>query len=58
MRIGIGGFFHETNSFSNIYFTLDDVKATWAERETMGQWCDGVKACSGGFFDGSKELGV
>jgi len=58
MRIGIGGFFHETNSFSNIYFTLDDVKATWAERETMVQWYDGVKAYIGGFFDEARELGV
>jgi len=58
MRVGIGGFFHETNSFSNIYFTLEDMKNAWAERENMIRWYDGVKAYIGGFIDESRELGV
>lgn len=56
MRFGIGGFFHETNSFSNIPFTMQS--ARWVEGQEMIDAYNGVKDYIGGFLDESRELGV
>lgn len=56
MRFGIGGFFHETNSFSNIPVTMQS--AYWKEGQGMLDAYTGVKAYIGGFIDEAAELGV
>lgn len=56
MRFGMGGFFHETNSFSNIPFTMQS--AGWVEGDEMFDFYRGVKAYIGGFIDEAAELGV
>jgi len=56
MRFGIGGFFHETNSFSNIPVTMQSV--SWVEKEQMVKVYKGVKAYIGGFYDEAEKQNV
>lgn len=58
MRVGIGGFFHETNSFSNIPVTLASVEKYWVEGQGLMDYYRGVRAYIGGFIDEAEELGV
>lgn len=58
MRVGIGGFFHETNSFSNLPVTLDIVKAHWMEGDWLIRIYSSIKDYVGGFLDEARELGV
>lgn len=58
MRIGIGGFFHETNSFSNIPVPLSAVRKNWTEKQGLIDAYKGVKAYIGGFIDEAEAQGV
>jgi len=51
MRIGIGGFAHETNTFSNIYVTPKLLATRWHEGERMVKENFGVHNYIGGFLD-------
>ena len=56
MRFGIAGFFHETNSFSNIPFTMQS--CAWMEGQKMIDACRGVKAYIGAFIDEAEAQNV
>lgn len=56
MRFGIAGFFHETNSFSNLPFTMQS--CTWLEGQDMIDACRGVKAYIGAFIDEAEAQNV
>lgn len=58
MRIAVGGFSHETNSFSNIPVTMDVLeKNTW-EGSSFTEYFTGVESYEGGLIDEARELGV
>ena len=58
MRIAIGGFFNETNSFSNTPVTLETMHIRWYEREDLLKAYTGVQIYSGGFIDEAKAQNV
>ena len=58
MRIAIGGFFNETNSFSNTPVTWETMHIRWYEREDLLKAYTGVQIYSGGFIDEAKAQNV
>lgn len=58
MRIGVAGFFHETNSFSNIPFSLETAKNHGIPRERYFDHFGNVKAYMGAFIHEAEAQGV
>lgn len=58
MRIGIGGLFHETNSFSNIPITQVELCDRALGGQQLIDRMTGVLNYVGGFIDAGKRLGV
>lgn len=56
MRIGIGGLHHETNSFSNIPMTWEELSFHSKEGEVMRETYTGVRKYIGGFLAKGHEL--
>ena len=60
MRVGIGGFRHETNSFSNVVTTVDRFQDLNYEfgQELIAHNIGGVRTPLGGFIDEAAVLGI
>ena len=58
MRIIAGGLEHETNSFSNISASVEDIHRLMRVGESYVKGCTGVRCMMGGFIDESRELGI
>jgi len=58
MRIGVGGFFHETNTFSNIPFTLKIAQAHGVPKERYFECFNRVEAYMGAFIHEAEAQGV
>ena len=60
MRVGIGGFRHETNSFSNVVTTIDRFQDLNYEfgQELIDHNTGGVRTPLGGFIDEAAVLGI
>ena len=58
MRIAIGGFCHETNSFSSVTVSFEQLMASTREKETLIRAYTGAHSYVGGFIDEAAELGV
>lgn len=58
MRIGVGGFFHETNTFSNLPFSLEIAVAHGVSREQYFARFNPVKAYMGAFIHEAEVQGV
>lgn len=58
MRIAIGGFCHETNFFSYVTVSREEMTASTREGDALVQGCTGAHSYLGGFIDEAKELGV
>ena len=60
MRVGIGGFRHETNSFSNVITTIDRFQDLNYEfgQELIDHNAGGVRTPLGGFIDEAAVLGI
>lgn len=58
MRIAIGGFAHETNSFGNTYVTLEDAVRATTLAEQMDRTYPGRRSFHGGFYAAAKDRGV
>ena len=58
MRIIAGGLEHETNSFSNISASVEDVQRLMRVGEEYIQRCTGVRCMMGGFIDECRELNI
>ena len=60
MRVGIGGFRHETNSFSNVITTIDRFQDLNYEfgQELIAHNAGGVRTPLGGFIDEASVLGI
>ena len=58
MRIAVGGYSHETNSFSNNPVTQEVLdQRTWVGEAWFKRYT-GVETYHGGFIDEAKELGI
>ena len=58
MRIIAGGLEHETNSFSNISASVEDVHRLMRVGEAYIRSCTGVRCMMGGFIDECRELDI
>ena len=58
MRIAIGGFCHETNFFSYVTVSREEMTASTREGEALIDGYTGTHTYIGGFIDEAKELGV
>jgi microcystin degradation protein MlrC len=59
MRIAIGQFAHETNTFSNVKTTIDSFKLwEWKHGDAVIEHHYGVKDYLGGMIDRGEELGI
>ena len=58
MRIIVGGLEHETNSFSNISASTEDVRALMRVGEDYIKRLTGVRSTMGGIIDQCRELGI
>lgn len=58
MRIGIAAMHHETNSFSNIPMTWEEMQKTRFEGDMYTRIYTGIRNYSGGFIVKGRELGV
>jgi microcystin degradation protein MlrC len=58
MRIAIAALHHETNSFSNLPMTWNEMKSRRFEKETYIKVYTPIRNYSGGFIAKAKELGI
>lgn len=58
MRIAIGGFAHETNSFGNTFVTAEFLAKHTCAKEALTRAFQGTHNYIGGFYDAAQELGV
>lgn len=58
MRIAIGGFCHETNSFSSVTVSFQQLLSNTREKEALLNTFTGAHGYVGGFIDEAAELGV
>ena len=58
MRIAVGGYEHETNTFSTIPVTADMIHAETLFGQELIDRCRGVRIMNGGTIDACKELGI
>lgn len=58
MRIAIGGFCHETNFFSYVTVSREEMTASTREGTELVEGCTGAHSYLGGFIDEAKELDV
>lgn len=58
MRIAIGGFCHETNFFSDVTVSAEQMAASTREGEALIQSCTGAHSYLGGFIDEAQAQGV
>ena len=58
MRIAIGGFCHETNFFSDVTVSAEEMTASTREGVELVKGCTGAHSYLGGFVDEARELGV
>ena len=58
MRIAIASLHHETNSFSNLPMTWNEMKSRRFEKETYIKVYTPIRNYSGGFIAKAKELGI
>lgn len=58
MRIAIGGFCHETNFFSYVTVSQEEMKASTREGEALVKGCTGAHSYLGGFIDEAKAQDV
>lgn len=59
MRIGFGGIYHETNTFSAMHTTIDLFKKdSYTEGDATLQLHTGIRTYTGGLIDEAKALGI
>ena len=58
MRIAVGGFCHETNFFSDVIVSRQEMDASTREGEALITGYTGTHTYIGGFIDEARELGV
>lgn len=58
MRIAVGGFCHETNSFGNTYVTVEDVKNITIAGEEMDRIHAQAHSFFGGFYAAARQWGA
>lgn len=58
MRIAIGGFCHETNFFSDVTVSLEEMRASTYEGEALIRAYTGAHSYLGGFIDEAREQDV
>ena len=58
MRIATGGYEHETNSFSSVPVTYEDMQRLKGYADTYFSNCSGVRNGNGGIIDEAKALGI
>lgn len=58
MRIAIGSFSHETNSFGNTFVTASRLAESTVQRERVTRDYQGSHTYIGGFYDAAEELGI
>lgn len=58
MRIGVGGFEHETNTFSTIPVTAEMIRRNTLSGQALIDQSRGVRSMNGGAFDACRKLGI